>query len=489
MGCSHSGYAETLAVNLEKQKRLHDRDIKRLQLTEAEVTVLFEAFSNMDSSGEGVVGVSKWLLWLDVNPVEQREKERKEKLEKEKAAAKKAAQDLKDQAAKKDKKAKVGLSPAEVEEQKKKEAAAAKALLEAQQADAIRSTQPRGKYARRLFYLFSRTGKTDCDFGEFLVSCVEYLSPLPWSLIHFAFFLYDTDGSGAISLKPGDTGGSGKPWPLSDSDSTKAAELHAQEVLLLAKEVLLAAGKELRVLSQPMLAKVETDIANLQRSFFAAPEVPLKFGLPKSYSTIDENEFAKFALKNPAILYAAYRLREALILRIGGGPQLFYDYTARRLALTKLGPATLKAAKETINLVPSSIESIKNKTNVRSAGVQSYPQDLIPQTTNRLAGTLTMKGHERFSEDFAPEADVVYAKLIFTDIFGKITEMRRRAVDGTSALQSLGSSRSVLKSQPSVRKIQGTGGSVKTTPPMTPTGSQKAMPLTKQASRKVLPQS
>ena len=483
MGCSHSGYSETLSVNLEKQRRLHERDIKRLQLTENEVATLFEAFSSMDSSGEGVVGVSKWLLWLDVNPVEQREKERKEKLEKEKAAAKKAAELEKEQL-KKDKKAKVGLSPAEVEEQKKKEAAAAKALLEAQQADAIRATQPRGKYAKRLFYLFSRTGKNDCDFGEFLCSCVEYLSPLPWALIHFAFFLYDTDGSGAISLKPGNTGGSGKPWPLSDTDPNKAAELHALEVLLLAKEVLSAAGSDLRVLSSPMRALVETDIANLQLSKFEAPEVPLKFGLPKSYSSIDENEFARFALKNPAILYSAYRLREALILRIGGGTKIFFDYTARRLAATKLGPATLKAAKDVINLVPSSIEANKQKTNTRSA-VQSFPQDLIPLTTNRLAGTLTMKGHERFAEDFAPEADVVYAKLIYTDIFGKVSEMRRRA----NELQAMGSSRAVLKSQPSVRKIQGTGS--KTTPPMTPSGSQKSMPptLTKQASRKVMPQS
>ena len=42
MGCSQSGYAETLAVNLDKQRRLFDRDIRRLQLTELEVATLFE---------------------------------------------------------------------------------------------------------------------------------------------------------------------------------------------------------------------------------------------------------------------------------------------------------------------------------------------------------------------------------------------------------------------------------------------------------------
>lgn len=484
MGCSQSGYAETLAVNLDKQRRLFDRDIRRLQLTELEVATLFEAFSSIDSSGEGSVGVSKWLLWLDVNPVEQRERERKEKLEKEKAAAKKAAQDQKDLASKKDKKNKVGLSPAEVEEQKKKEAAAAKALLESQQADEIRATQPRGKYAKRLFYLFSRAGRGDCDFGEFLCSCVEYLSPLPWSLIHFAFFLYDTDGSGAINLRPGETGGSGIPYLLNPNDSPKAAELHALEVLLLAKEILSAAGQELRVLAQPMRAKVETDIANLQLTSFKAPDVPIIYGIPKSYSSIDENEFARFALKNPAILYAAYRLREALILRIGGS-KLFFEYTSRRLAATKLAPSTLKSAKDIINLVPSSIESIRQRSNVRSTEIQLYPQDLIPLTTNRLAGTLTLKGHERFSEDFAPEADLVYAKLIYTDIFGKITEMRRR---GNEGLQSVGSSRSVLKSQASVKRIQGISGN-KSSPPITPANSQKALPspLPKQASRKVMP--
>jgi hypothetical protein len=208
------------------------------------------------------------------------------------------------------------------------------------------------------------------------------------------------------------------------------------------------------------------------------------YGIPKSYSSIDENEFARFALKNPAILYAAYRLREALILRIGGA-KLFFEYTSRRLAATKLAPSTLKSAKDIINLVPSSIESIRQRSNVRSTEIQLYPQDLIPLTTNRLAGTLTLKGHERFSEDFAPEADLVYAKLIYTDIFGKIIEMRRR---GNEGLQSVGSSRSVLKSQASVKRIQGTSGN-KSSPPITPANSQKALPspLPKQASRKVMP--
>ena len=67
--------------------------------------------------------------------------------------------------------------------------------------------------------------------------------------------------------------------------------------------------------------------------------------------------------------------------------------------------------------------------------------ELVPQAINRLGGTISLQGHVPFLEDYAPEGDVKYTRLCFTDILGAGIFNARRGRDA-----GLGSSASSRRS-------------------------------------------
>ena len=490
MGCGSSvpvpaGMApEVFRAALSKQQRLFDRDIRRLELSAAEVGGLFAAFAAIDANGSGTLTEAKWTLFLSTNAREQKEREAtalrkaaaaREAEERRKAsragAAASQTPEAKAAALAAKKEAERARTPAELEAQRKADMAAAQKELDAQAALEARSTLPRRAYARRLFRIFARAGRAECDFGEFLCSAVEFLSPLPWALVHFAFSVYDTDGSGSLSLRPGACGGVGRAFLAAEAEARakadkaladkvpgakpyvpNAAEVNALEILHLAKEVLGAASAETRAAAARLGAQVERDTAALAASLFEPPAVPTAFGEVRRFRELDEAEFARFAVRNPSVLYPAFRLHEALVLRLGG-ERLFAGFTERRVAAAKADPIVLRAGLAFIASVPASVAMTAQQERAKAQRVGRSAEKFfleglehVPHAINRLAGTVTMQGHSPFLEDYAPEADIKYLRLVFSDVLGKVVDFRRgRDADpkGLFASSSSGSKRNL----------------------------------------------
>jgi hypothetical protein len=175
MGCggSKSADLEAFAANLTKQQRLFERDIKRLALEPHEVSRLFAAFAEADGDGSGALTEAKWVAFM-------RHSTREKLLEDKRAAADRDARDAKDRAERE--KLQAELTAAEKGKDaprakkardalaKRKEAEAVEQRAEAARLEAERGRErlARTKYARRLFACFARSGRGQCDFGEFL---------------------------------------------------------------------------------------------------------------------------------------------------------------------------------------------------------------------------------------------------------------------------------------------------------------------------------
>lgn len=171
---------ELLQAGLEKQSRLFDRDIRGLGLMNMDVDKLYRPFASIDSSGDGKVTEAKWNNFFLRNIKEQKGKAAKQAAML--AAAKAKVENAKASSAgsKNGKVApKSSLTLAEREAIEKAEKAAAEEAARAVAEEAAASALPRRKYARRLFHTFSRAGRGEMDFGEFLVSCIEYLVSRP----------------------------------------------------------------------------------------------------------------------------------------------------------------------------------------------------------------------------------------------------------------------------------------------------------------------
>jgi Ca2+-binding EF-hand superfamily protein len=417
-------------AGLEKQSRLFDRDLGKLELTASELKDIYRAFAQIDSNGDGLLSETKWSNFLLRN------------VRKDKAESIRQASEAKRQAeAKKEMEAKASKGTAldrarlaaelnkNKDEQKKAEKAAAEAAAKAAAEEAASSTTPRRKYARRLFHVFSRAGRGECDFGEFACSVLEFLAPLPWPLIHFAFMVYDTDGSGTLQIKPGTTGLppvvqkgalARRAAELAGAEGAEAAaaaakaaassaagastEVNALEILALAKEI--ANAMPTRA-GGAFAAEVTRDIMLLQSSEFEVETGPDGALRGAELRHITEEEFAAVALRYPAVLYPALRLQESLRLRMGG-TKLWERITARKLAATGGKRAVLTAGQAWIASIARDVQVAKRRG-----------EDLVPMAVVKLSEDV------RRAEDLAPAQDVAFLKLQYVDAFGRVMEFRR----------------------------------------------------------------
>ena len=436
---------EMFLANLDKQSRLFDKDITRLGLDNKEVEQLFAAFQIMDTNGDGNITEQKWTNFFIRNVKEERanakstnKKETGNETVLQKAAlvAAKAAADARALANK------TKLGPDRDNADKLEKAATeANALVLAEEAAA--AATPRRKYVRRLFHAFSRAGRGSCDFGEYLCSCIEFLVPLQWSLIHFAFTIYDTDGGGTLQIKPGSTGlpiidhdddddNKNSPSPkLTLATNTASSEVNVLELLALAKEMTTFAGKKGKALT----TAVQKDIMMLQSSRFVPPPIREGALVGREIRHINQEEFAAFALKYPAVLYPAVRLQQALRLRLGG-EKLFKAIAARKLWATGGKIQFLTTSQLWSQQIIEDVQRAKRK------GL-----DTVPASICILAEDV------RKPEDLAPEQDVSYLQIQYIDAFGRVSDFRR-GLDRTGAADPSKEGRGELRREKSRKDVE-----------------------------------
>jgi Ca2+-binding EF-hand superfamily protein len=141
---------------------------------------------------------------------------------------------------------------------------------------------------KRIFAMLDRNGSQEVDFGEWLASIWIYLSFSRMSLIGLAFQLIDFDGNGIIDIS---------------------------ETEQFVKDLSASGLGENRSVNWAELLKGIETAANVSASALTEEE---KRRARKKGKDITEDIFARFALKSPAILFAALHIQEVMRERIGG---------------------------------------------------------------------------------------------------------------------------------------------------------------------------
>lgn len=160
--------------------------------------------------------------------------------------------------------------------------------------------------------------------------------------------------------------------------------------------------------------QVQSDIVMLAQSKFIPPH--RIEGAISAYETrhIDEDEFGRFALQHPAVLYPVLRLQQAMRLRLGG--DWTFDWIAGRKLLSTNGKFSfLSVARKWQKNVIKGVQVAKRRG-----------EDAVPQAI------CTLSDDVRKPEDLAPELDWRYYAIQYQDCFGPVRDLRRDPNEGAA---------------------------------------------------------